>query len=150
NTLVRKFLAEQGRFPRITGENSVGILKQAMRLEKKAEELAPFPTAFERRIETLLDRFGQIQYATVNGQNEWNLPLFGNGSANGADAAQCVRVNERDILFMPKRRNEVEGHEVSADSNHLPPPYFGEPQNGHKSVETLHLMARSHQRIFFD
>src|SRR6266704_1944466 len=99
DALVGELLAQQRSLAGITRQDRVRILKQPVRLEEQAKEFAPFPPMFERRIEIFSDILRQVQQTPVDGQHERHLPLSRNRSANSADAAQSMRMNQGDVLF---------------------------------------------------
>ena len=76
NSLPRVLFAQQRGFPRIAGENRVGVVEQLPRLQHGAENFAPVPAARSRLVKGVLQAVGQVQQPAMNGGPAcWESPL---------------------------------------------------------------------------
>jgi len=140
-------LSKEARFLFVGGHDCVSVAEQAMRLKKEPEQFAPFPTADEGSIEALLYVIGQVEHAAMDGDDEGDLSLFGNGEADAADASEGVGVDQRNVLLSPKGRDELEGHEIAAAGDEFTFSLLGDAEHRDEGVESLHVAASHGKRV---
>src|SRR6266481_2472005 len=71
-----------------------------------------------------------------------------NRQSYAADSSQRVAMNDRNIFFTPKRRDQIKRHQITAHRYQLLFALFGHPQYRHKCAESLHFVAAGYERIF--
>ena len=127
---------EEGGFGFVTGDDCIGIDEQAVRLEKEAKELTPFPAGSGGFVEGALERGGEVEGAAMDADDERQAATFGRGKGYATQPAKGVGVNHVDFGFSPEGGQEVEGEQVAADGEKLATTLRGDAPDGHKGAKT--------------
>src|SRR5712672_1147255 len=84
----------------------------------------------------------------MNCNHERNMSFSRHRKGYAPDAPERMAVNDRNIVFSPKRRNQIKRHQIATHRNQLLLPLFRHSQYRHKSPKSLHLVATRHEWIF--
>src|SRR5205823_8459552 len=118
HAFARKFLLDFGRFALVAGDHGVHVVQNSPRLQEQPEDASPFKPA-NWVVETFSQLLRNVEDAAVNGQDRGQAATAGNRERDSAEASERMRMNQRNLRLAPESAEQMEGHQVAADGDHL-------------------------------